>query len=230
MARSPTLIAPASTIRIAVVDDHSFAVEGFQVFFEAIPGCRVVFKAVGGQAFMDGFAAAGEVDMVLVDMRMPDVDGVAVLEWMREHHPSVPTLAICFDVTDETILLAMRAGARGFLDKTADGPEFALAVKHLRETGYYQTDLVHQCLLRNPDGRTVEERARAQACASITEAEWKVVQGIAGDDELTSKAVAAQLGISPRTVDNHVHNICDKLGRKTRLGAVMHLMRLKLLK
>lgn len=217
-------------MRIALADDSPAMLSGWRTHLEAVPGCQVVLQAENGQQLLEGLPAVLPVHIVLLDMRMPVMDGFETTRRLKERHTGVRVLASSCDEEDETILRAIHAGAHGFISKAARARDYALAVDHLMRTEYYHTDRVHQLLLKHPDGRTKQERARAQAYASITVREWEVMEAVIDESEPNSEAIGGLLNMKKRTVETHCKNVCDALGCKTRLGAVVRLFRMGLLK
>jgi len=216
-------------VRIAIADDHPLMLEALREKLCAIPGCEVVLAAPDGQAFMEALPGVLPVHIAVLDMNVPKADGVVVMRWLKEEHPEVMALAFSFDVTDANILKAMGAGARGFLSKTADAHDLSTAVDHLCSTGYYRTHLVQDCLQRNPDGRTEEERARARAVKELTDRELEVISTICTTAELTNEGASVELGTCKRTVDSHCSNIYDKLKVKGRVGLALRAASLGLI-
>ena len=193
-----------------------------------IPGCKVVLVANNGQELMDKLPNALPVHIAVVDLSMPVMDGFTSIALLQEHHPEVRTLAISYDGSHEAILKALRAGARGFLDKTTGAGPLLVAVRHLLETGYYHDESVHQCLLNNTDGLTPEERRCKEVIDKLSDRELEVWLAVCNDEEPNNKKVGDKLAISDRTVETHVRNICGKLGVTSRVGMTLVAVRVGL--
>lgn len=214
---------------LALADDHPLALAGLKQFLEDSADLRVVVQANNGQQLLEQLEEQ-KVDVVLLDLSMPVMDGYQTLERLRDEHPALPALIYTFELTDEVILRSMRLGARGCLDKALEPPIFPQAVQHVLQSGYYITPRVQACQQANPDGRTAAEREREAVLAAISERELAVLQRTLAPDEPTMQAVGADMGISDRTVESHLRNVARKAGVKSRTGLALWAARMGLVK
>jgi DNA-binding NarL/FixJ family response regulator len=199
-------IEPAiMTIRIVVADDHPVVRDGLV----AILGTQPDFLVVGEAA--DGASALAQVqaerpDILLLDLAMPLLDGVAVLQ--RLQAAGSPTRSLVFTAfdTDERILGAVRAGAQGYLLKGAPRDELFSAI---HAGGSTLQPIVASKLLR---------QVQAPVAAALTEREAEVLRLLASG--MPNKLIAAELGITQRTAKFHVSAILQKLGAHNRTEAV----------
>jgi len=104
------------TVRVAIVEDHPMMVTGLQQGVEELEGYRVTVVAEHGEAYIAATRTQA-VDIALVDLRMPVMDGYQTLAWMREHQPEVRRVAVSYDVTEEVAVRVWRCGAHALLDK-----------------------------------------------------------------------------------------------------------------
>lgn len=215
--------------RIAIAEDHSTTMGGLVRVLELDPALSVVLKAEQGADLLEQLKAC-EVDILLLDLSTPIMDGYETLARLREEHPTLPTLVFTFDLHDEAILRSMRLGARGCLENNPRDECVLQAVQHVLESGYYITPLVQACQQANPDGRTAAERQREAALAAISERELAVLQRTLAPDEPTMQAVGADMGISDRTVESHLRNVARKAGVKSRTGLALWAARMGLVK
>ncbi len=197
------------TIRIVVADDHPVVRDGLVAILSTQPDFAVVGEAGDGAAALAQVAALAP-DVLLLDLEMPGLDGVAVLQELRRHGASVRALVFTAFDTDERILGAVRAGAAGYLLKGAPRDELFSAVRVLHAGGSTLQPLVASKLMRQ-----VQTPA---ATIALTERETEVLGLIA--QGLPNKLIAAQLGISQRTAKFHVSAILEKLGARNRTEAV----------
>jgi DNA-binding NarL/FixJ family response regulator len=202
-------IEPAiMTIRIVVADDHPVVRDGLV----AILGTQPDFLVVGEAA--DGASALAQVqaerpDILLLDLAMPVLDGVAVLQ--RLQAAGSPTRSLVFTAfdTDERILGAVRAGAQGYLLKGAPRDELFNAIRTIHAGGSTLQPIVASKLLR---------QVQAPAAAALTERENAVLRLLVSG--MPNKLIAAELGITQRTAKFHVSAILQKLGARNRTEAV----------
>jgi DNA-binding NarL/FixJ family response regulator len=197
-------------ITILVADDHPIVCDGLTAVLSTQPDFAVV-----GAAYNGAQAVARTVelrpDILLLDLAMPDLSGVEVLSRLHEH--SLPTRAIVFTAydTDERIVSAVRAGARGYMLKGAPRDELFRAIRVVHAGGSLLEPLVATKLLRQvsqpaPEGGALTARERE-------------VLGLLAQGS-PNKAIARALGISERTVKFHVTAIMHKLNAENRTEAV----------
>ncbi|MBX6332366.1 MAG: response regulator transcription factor [Gemmatimonadaceae bacterium] len=210
--------APASApIRIAVADDHPVVREGLVAMLETQPDFAVVGVARSGAEAL-ALATSHAVDVLLLDLEMPELDGVEVLRRLRA--AGAPTRVIVFTVfdTDERIIGAVEAGAAGYLLKGAPRAEIFAAVRVVAAGGSLLAPVAASTVLgRVRSGAREEEPPRAPV---LTPRERAVLEQLARG--LGNKQIAAALGISERTVKFHVSAVFTKLGAANRTEAVLH--------
>ena len=134
-------------------------------------------------------------------------------------------LALTFDATDEALVKAVRAGARGFLRKDARSAVLKHALDSLVLTGYFQLTEAHGELLANETFRTPGERERERILAQVTARERDMLRLVCDEREYTYDQIAQQLGISRNTLENHRVALFEKFGIKSKTGLVLFATR-----
>ncbi|GAB4202113.1 MAG: response regulator transcription factor [Roseiflexaceae bacterium] len=205
------------SIRILIVDDHPIVREGLVAVLETQPDFAVVGQAdSGGRAVAQ--AAALRPDVLLLDLELPGMDGVAALRAIREADPEARAIVFTAFDTDERILGAVRAGARGYLLKGAPRDELFQAIRVVHRGGSLIQPVVAARLL---------QQATAPALAEpLTERELEVLRLLAQGRQ--NKEIADSLAISERTVKFHVSGILAKLDAGNRTEAVARAAQLGL--
>ena len=207
------------TIRVVVVDDHALHRDGTRQILEAHADLQVVGDANSGEIAL---ALVNQLhpDVVLMDIRLPGMNGIEVTRRLTRDHPDVRILMVSAYDEDEYVRGALEAGAAGYLSKTAPGKELVQAVRSVAGgTSVLQSGLTARLL--------ISSRQREPDAADLSDRELAVLTLLA--DGLHNREVAAQLGISPRTVDRHCDNIYAKLGVGSRTEAVVRAISTKLL-
>jgi len=207
------------TLRIVLADDHPVVRGGLRALLETIDGFEVVGEAA------DGEAAVREVqltrpDVVLMDVRMPGMDGVEAARRLREAVPETAVLMLTMYDDDATVFTAMQAGARGYLLKGAEQGEIVAAIQAVaagqaifgpgvaaRVLGYFST----------PPG--AQAPAEAAPFPELTDRERDILGRIA--EGLENAEIARALGLSVKTVRNHASNIFAKLQVAHRAQAII---------
>jgi DNA-binding NarL/FixJ family response regulator len=201
---------PADPIRLLIVDDHPIVRDGLRAVFEDDPGFVVAAQAADGAEAVR-LAAGLDVDVVLMDLRMPKMGGVEAIRLLRERRPAVRVLVLTTFDSDADVLPAVEAGATGYLLKDAPRDELLRAVRAAHQGQAVLSPSVAQKLL----GRM---RAPQPAEQQLTDRELKVLRLVAAGT--TNREAARQLFISEATVKTHLLHVYAKLGTRDRAAAV----------
>jgi DNA-binding NarL/FixJ family response regulator len=197
-------------IRVLVVDDHPIVRQGLVGVLSDEADLEVVGEAGSGR---DAIALVARLrpDVVLLDLELPELDGVAAIPQLKAAHSSVEILVFTAYDTDERVLGAIRSGARGYLLKGASADEIARGIRSVAAGGSYLEPRVASKLV-------AEVNAPRRSAAALSQREREVLRLIA--DGLPTKQIAGALSISERTVKFHVNSIFHKLGADNRAQAV----------
>jgi DNA-binding NarL/FixJ family response regulator len=205
-------------IRVAVADDHPVVRDGLVAMLRSAPDFTIVGEAASGAEAVS-LVVRDAPDVLLLDLEMPGLDGVAVLRRLRE--VGSPTRSIVFTVfdTDERIIAAVEAGAAGYLLKGVPRAEIFTAIRVVHGGGSLLQPVVATTLLKHVAERgRATESAPAAAATTLTPRESSVLQLLARGR--SNKQIAAELGVSERTVKFHVSTLFTKLGATNRTEAV----------
>jgi DNA-binding NarL/FixJ family response regulator len=201
-----------STVRVLICDDHEVVRTGLRTMLSLHDSLEVVGEATNGQSAIDQCAAV-EPNLVLMDMKMPGMDGPTTIARMRARFPGLKILALTAFDEPQLVARALAAGAAGYLLKDTDEDELIAAIQ-LAAAGYGAgTPSVSQS--------TIDDARKASGGdyrAPVTARETEVLRLVASG--LTNPQISKRLNISVSTVNHHVHNLLDKLGAKTRTEAV----------
>jgi len=209
-------------IRILLVDDHRIVREGLASMLGTQPDMCVVGEAGTGNEAIDQIVRL-RPDIVLLDLEMPDLDGVSVLERVRADFSDVRVIILTAYGTDERILDAVRAGAKGYLLKGAGLDEVLHAVRVAAKGGSLLEPKVAQRLLGS-----MERMLRSgKVPTSLTDRERDILTCIARG--LSNKAIGDELHLAERTIKFHATIIFQKLGVANRAEAVAKALRDRLI-
>ncbi|MCP4419466.1 MAG: response regulator transcription factor [Chloroflexi bacterium] len=203
------------SIRVLITDDHSIVREGLALILETADNIEVVGEASDGAESLQ-LVAEHQPDVVLMDLRMPGMDGLTAIEHLQRNHPQIAIVILTTYNEDDLMMRGLRAGAKGFLLK--DTPR-----KTLLDTIYAAAkgesllgaDVMRRLLAHTQAGG---KRPFASKDNPLTERELQTLRGVAKGE--TNKGVALQLGITERTVKAHLTSVYNKLGVDSRAAAI----------
>ncbi|MCX4547724.1 response regulator transcription factor [Streptomyces sp. NBC_01387] len=206
------------TARVVVADDQSVVREGIVMLLGLLPGIEVIGAAKDG---VEAVALVAELapDVVLMDLRMPRCDGVEATRRIRAEHPSTQVVVLTTFADDDSLFLALQAGARGFLTKDAGGDEIVRAIEDV---------MAGQAGLSPSVQRLLVERVTSQAPApavvdlpdGLTRREAEILALIA--EGLSNPEISRALHISTATVKTHINNLFAKTGVRDRAQAMRY--------
>ncbi|MER5793873.1 response regulator transcription factor [Streptomyces sp. NPDC001980] len=204
-------------IRVLVVDDEALIRTGFMHILETADDIEVVAAVPGGQAVPT--VRELRPDVVLLDIRMPDVDGLTILADLRRM-PEAPVVAMLttFD-TDEYVATALRSGAAGFLLKDTDPEQLPHLVRTLAEGGTVLSSKVTRLVVDSYLDNSVREPAAVRLTARLTERERAVLVLMA--EGLANTEIGERLHLSTGTIKGHVTNVLGKLRVSSRVQAAL---------
>ncbi len=203
--------ASAGRIRVLIVDDHTVVRRGLRGFFDLLDDIEVVGEAEDGRravALTDSLLP----DVVLMDIVMPQMDGIAAIGEIKRDHPDVEIVALTSFIEEERVTAALEAGATGYLLKDAEADDVADAVRRAHAGEVHLDPQVTQMLaqrVRNPH----------PGHEPLTEREREVLRLVARGH--SNKEIAALLDITERTARTHVSNILGKLDLASRTQAAL---------
>jgi two-component system, NarL family, response regulator LiaR len=204
-------------VRILLVDDHAVVREGLRAFLGLQDGFEVVGEAADGEEAVQR-AAELEPDVILMDLVMPKLDGVSAMRELRRRCPHSRVIVLTSFLDDDRLLPALEAGAAGYLLKNSQPTELARAVR-AAQAGEAIIDPTAAARLVNVLSGTDQERRRTTALQHLTDREREVLALIA--QGRANKRIALELGISEKTVKNHVGHVLAKLGVTDRTQAAV---------
>ncbi len=200
-------------IRVLLADDHAIVRAGIRQFLEHSGDIQVIAEADDGEAAI-GLIQHKQPDVAVLDIQMPKASGIEVTRWVRANYPKVGVLILTAFDDDPYVLAVLKAGANGYVLKTASPADLIQAVKDVFNGKSVLDPSITQKLMAH-----LSHSDEAIQVEQLTEREVEVLALTAKGH--TNKAIGAQLGISDRTVQGHLAHIFNKLQANSRTEAVM---------
>jgi two-component system, NarL family, response regulator LiaR len=202
------------TVKILITDDHGVVRQGLRMFLSLDPELEVIGEAENGK---EALAMARELkpDVVLMDLLMPVMDGIAATEAIRRELPDVEVIALTSVLEDVSVSGAVRAGAIGYLLKNTEADELKRAIKAAAD-GQVQ-------LAPEAAARLMREVRAPESPEALTERETEVLKLLALGK--ANKQISRSLFVEEKTVKTHVSSILRKLGVRSRTQAALHAVR-----
>jgi len=208
----------SSPIRVVLVDDHTMVRKGLSLFLRAFDDLELAGEAENGA---DAIQICGELmpDVILMDLVMPDMDGVSAIRAICQKYPQVKVIALTSFKEGTRIMNALEAGAIGYLTKDISAEELAWAIRDAHSGRATLSPDAAQALVQ-------EANQPPTPGSDLTEREREVLALMV--EGLNNTQIAGKLSVSPSTVKSHVSNILSKLGVSSRTEAVTLAFRHKL--
>lgn len=204
------------TVRILVVDDHLLFRDGLRALIDSAPDCELLGEAMTGEQAVN-LALELQPDVILMDVKMPDMDGIRATRQIIRTSPHIGILVLTMLEDDNSVFTAMRAGARGYLLKGASHDEVLRAIRAVAGGQAIFSPAIATRLMEFFN--TMRPEKAPDAFPELTDREREVLGLIA--QGYNNAEIAGELVISPKTVSNHITNILSKLQVADRAEAII---------
>lgn len=210
-----------SRIRLAIADDYKIFRDGLRVGMSEDKNIEVIFEAENGEELLASLQNH-EVDVILMDLKMPIMDGMEATKLVRKNFPEIKILVVTMYDDDKFIIHLMENGANGYLLKNAEPDEILKSIYAVQESGYYFNDLVNKALLK----RLVLKgnfKPSFNNDIEFTERELEVLKLIC--EEKTAAEIGKEIFLSPRSVEGIRERLIDKIGVRNTAGLVIFALK-----
>jgi len=209
-------------LRILIADDHGLVRRGARALLQARHGWRVVSEAANGREAVEK-ATKLKPDIAIIDISMPELDGIEVVRQIREAVPDTKVLVLTMHESDQMVRRALDAGARGYLLKSDLTDCLAKAVKAIADGKRFLTPKVSEIVLEGFLNTRSQHQQGERTGTRTTPRESEIIRLLA--EGKTNKEIAALLGITVRTVETHRSKIMLKLGLHSLAELIHFAMR-----
>jgi len=212
--------AEGAPIRVLLVDDHGVVRRGLRGYLELLDDIEVIGEAENG---LEGVERCAELspDVVLMDIVMPQLDGIEAISRIKAAQPQVQVVALTSFIEEDKVLAALEAGASGFILKDDEADDVAAAIRAAHHDEVHLDPAAARILAKG-----MRARSEGQPVEALTERELEVLS-LVGHGR-SNKEIATDLGITERTARTHVSNILGKLDLQSRTQAALYAVERKL--
>ncbi len=207
-------------IKLALADDQRLFRKGMALLLRDMAGVRVVLECANGQELLTALKTT-KVDIVLLDLEMPVLDGTATMRRIKQEYPAVKVIVLSSHDEEQTIVSLMELGANGYMLKSAEPDEIDTAIRSVAQSGFYLNDTVNRATLHALVQKK-QVKPTFNDIDPLSERELEVLRGIC--QELTTAEIGEKIFVSPRTVEFHRNNLLLKTGARNAAGLVVYAM------
>jgi len=207
-------------IRIVLVDDHVLFRNALAALINRFDNCAVIAEAGNGCELIKVIESGVVLDLLILDLNMPQMDGFGTTKWIQVHRPDINILVLTMYDTEITMIRLLQAGVKGFLKKDMSPPELKLAIRSVMQSGYYYSN--HStCKLINLFRNSGEQSAIMNSM--LSDMEMTFLKYSCSD--MTYKEIAKKMGMTPRNVEFIRDRLFKKLGTNSRQGLAIKSIR-----
>lgn len=208
----------SETIRVLVTDDHFIVRQGLRLILNTADDIELVGEAVNGEEALQ-LTTEHQPQVVLMDLRMPVMDGLTAIEQLQQKHPHVAVIILTTYNEDKMMLRGLQLGARGYLLKDTERDTLLNTIRAAaRGESLFKPDVLQRAFAVQAATPPPRSRTSQGDPLDLTPRELEVLQGAATGER--NKEIAHRLGISSRTVKAHLTNVYNKLGVDSRAAAI----------
>jgi len=214
-------------IKIAIADDHKIFRDGIKMALSGRENLKMLWEAEDGKDMMHKIAIK-KPDVLLMDIRMPEIDGINGIEMIRKEFNNIKIIVLTMYDDQQMINKMMEMGANAYLTKTTDPDEIYEAIFTCMNDDFYFNDLVNKAVMgKLMQKKNVRQHYGANLAIKFNEKEIKILQLLAEDK--TTEEISKVIFLSPRTIETIRQNMKTKVNAKTIGGLLMYGMRNKLI-
>lgn len=207
-------------IGIAIVDDQNLFRQSLALLVNSVEELNLVNDSPGGREFLDALNTLnGTVDVAVIDMDMPGMNGIELNKALHEQYPDIRVIILSVHVNEALITKMINAGAASYLAKNCDKDELVLAINTVYKTGFYFNNQALNAIRNSANHKSTSNNLLSHLQVALTKREKQVLQLIC--KEYNNAEIADQLFLSVRTVEGHRNNLIIKTNCRNTAGLVL---------
>lgn len=205
-------------LSLAFADDHTMLRKGLVRLIQLLGSYHIAFEADNGEEVITALKKNMIPDILILDVNMGGKDGIQVAQWLNSHYPQVKILVLSMYSDETTILKMIQAGAHGYITKNAEPERLHDAIQTLWNTGSYLPETISKKIISGLQKNVLQ----VQPKVDLTENELKFLKLLC--QQLTYQEIAAQMFLSPKSMDDYRKKLTRKLGVKGKSGLIVYAM------
>lgn len=212
--------------KIALVDDHDLFLQGMSALLAPIAHLEVLYKAENGQVFLDLLNEGAELpDIVLLDLKMPVLDGIETLKIVKQEYPSIKVIILSMHQEEQFILHLVELDANGYLLKNSTITEVLQAIDAVNTKTYYYDDFLTQIMRKGLMSKK-REKVSVSETIDLSKRELEILDLIC--QQHTASEIADKLFLSRRTIEGYKKDLLAKMGVRNTAGLIVYCLKNKL--
>jgi two-component system invasion response regulator UvrY len=208
-------------IKVALADDHILLRNALATLIDSFGDCKVIQQASNGVELVEQIKGTQPPDVAILDLNMPQMDGLEMATWLQINHPNVHVLMLTMYDSELALIRLLQSGVKGFLKKDIHPSELKFAIHSVVQSGYYYSNHTTGKLMNL--FRKHDEHSLTLEKTMLSEQELMFLKMACS--EMTYKEIALKMNLNPRSVDNLRDSLFSKLDVKSRVGLAMFAMR-----
>ena len=209
--------------KIVLVDDHTLVRNALKMLIERLGDYEVAHEFDNGAQFLRAYPALQGIDLILLDLNMPELNGQETVDKLNELGNESPILILTLNNEEHTIVSLFRAGVRGYLQKDCSADQMREALNAIFTTGYYHNEFLRFSLLNDTPAKKMSEQEKI--LNELSDREREFLKLVCHEDEYTYDQIGGIMGVQHRTVDGYRESIFDKFAIKSKTGLVLFVLK-----
>ncbi|RFZ90301.1 DNA-binding response regulator [Mucilaginibacter conchicola] len=216
-----------SEINIAVVDDQNLFRQSLAILINSINDFKLVTECSGGQEFIDALQNGCEIDVAIIDLDMPGINGIELNKYLQANYPAIKVIILTGHANEMLITQMINNGAASYLMKNCDKNELITTIEAVVKNGFYFNNEVKMALKNSTNQRNILTKSISNVPIKITRREMQVLDLICKDRN--NNEIADSLYLSVRTIEGHRTSLINKIGCHTTAGLVLFAIKYHLI-
>jgi two-component system, NarL family, invasion response regulator UvrY len=214
--------------RIILADDHIVIRNGLKALIEKLGPYEVVAEFDNGRQLVEGISSLTDVDLLIMDITMPEMDGDEALQALNQKGIKIPVLILTLSQDDDRMVRLFRMGARAYLQKSCSADTMQKALEEIFRVGYYHNEFLAASLQKDSvPGKSTDPSMKI--LQQLTDRERQFLKLVCHEKEYTYDQIAGIMGVQHRTVDGYRESIFEKFAIKSKTGLVLFVLKNRLM-